>query len=257
MKLKRLLIFILIIILLGLLAYYYPQIQSLATGKSISNNDNNINYQKETAFVTKIVDGDTIHATVNGKEEIIRMLGINTPEKNKPYYQEAKDFLIKEIQNKSIELLRDKENTDRYDRKLRYVFYNDKIINVEIVQEGLATTFMLNDLKYKDKFANAEAFARKSELGLWKKSTNICAGCIKLSELNPDIDFFIIKNQCGFNCNLEGWLVKDDANHFFQLTSLAQDESKTYQSEQEIWNDDHDRFFMRDNKGGLVVFYEY
>ena len=79
MKFKRLLIFILIIILLGLLAYFYPQVESLATGKSIS--PTNTDYSKEPAFVNRVIDGDTI--VVSGPEignnTHIRLLGINNP----------------------------------------------------------------------------------------------------------------------------------------------------------------------------------
>ncbi len=248
---KRFVMFLLIIILLGLLSFYWPNL----TG-NVTNNQQQTTYEKEPAVVTKIVDGDTIHADINGKDETIRLLGINTPEKGKPYAKEAKDFL-KEIENKTVLLLRDKEDTDRYERKLRYVFYDERFINVEIIENGLATTFMLENLKYKDKFTSAENFARENGIGLWKKSTDVCVDCIKLVELNPEIDYFIIKNQCEITCSLTGWLVKDDANHFFKLDNLNSQEEKTYKSEKEVWNDDGDRFFMRDDEGKLVVFYEY
>ncbi len=256
MKLKRLLAFLLIILLLAILSYYYPYLQSAISGKSVSSSSN-IEYQKETAFVTRIVDGDTIHVDINGTDETIRLLGINTPEKNKPYYQEAKGFLEKKIENRSIELLRDIEDKDRYDRKLRYVFYENKLINVEIVQEGFATTFMLDELKYKEKLRSAEKYAKNNWVGLWKKSQDECAKCIILVELDPIEDYFVVKNNCNKICNLSGWIIKDDANHFTYLDKLESGEEKEYKSKQEIWNDNHDRFFMRDKKGDLVVFYEY
>ncbi len=250
---KRLIIFLLIILILAILSIYWPQL----TGKSIINSP--VEYSRETVFITRVIDGDTIETDIG----TIRLLGINTPEKKKPYYQEAKDFLINEIENKSVELLRDKEDVDRYERKLRYVFYENRLINVEIVERGLATTFMLDDLneKYKSKFVNAEKFARDNEIGLWKKSNDKCASCIKLVELKPNEDYFIIKNECDFDCDLNGWLVKDDANHFFSLSDLNSGESIKYDSlkifKAEVWNDNGDRFFMRDDEGKLVVFYEY
>lgn len=248
----RLFIFLLIIILLALLAIYWPYI----TGKAISNP---VSYEREKASATRIVDGDTIHVNINGEDEIIRLLGVNTPEKKKPYYSDAKDFLINEIENKSIELLRDKEDTDKYDRKLRYIFYNERLINVEILEKGLATSFMLSDLKYKYKLSNAEEFAQKNEIGLWEKSSDECAGCIKLSKLDAVEEYFIIKNICDFDCDLSGWEVKDDANHFFAITNLQAGGEKRYDSKTniKIWNDEGDRFFMRDETGKLVVFWEY
>jgi len=78
MNLKRLIIFVLIIIFLGFLAFFYPQVESLATGNSISNQDN---YQQESAFVNNVIDGDTIVVSGPdiGNNIHIRLLGINNP----------------------------------------------------------------------------------------------------------------------------------------------------------------------------------
>lgn len=248
MKLKRLLWFLGIIILLGVLSVYLPRL----TGKSVV--DSAVEYPRKIVLITRVIDGDTVQDYTG---QSYRLLGLNTPEKKKPYYQEAKDFLIMEIENKTVELLRDKEDVDKYKRKLRYVFYEGRLINVEILEKGLATSFMLEDLKYKDKFANAEKFAEQNELGLWKRGSNKCADCIKLLELNYKEEFFIIKNSCGFDCDLNEWEVKDDANHFFILSDLRGGEERKYDSKIDVWNNDGDRFFMRDGEGGLVVFYEY
>lgn len=246
MKYKRFFIFIFVIILLSLLSVYYPKL----TGEAVSNS--NTEYQKEEVFVTRVIDGDTIETDLG----TIRLLGINTPENKMPYYQEAKDFL-KQIENKTVEILRDKEDEDKYDRKLRYVFYENELLNAEILQEGFATSFMLESLKYEDKFRNAENYARNREIKLWEKSKEKCAGCIGLVELNYSAEFFIIDNHCNFSCDLNGWIIKDDANHIFKLEILDAGEERRYDSKTKIWNDDKDRFFMRDEGGKLVVFYEY
>lgn len=248
MKTKRILIFLIIIIALGFLAYYYPRL----TGEAVNDNNNNIEYQREDVFVNRVIDGDTIE-TSNGT---IRLLGINTPEKKMPYYAEARDFL-KQIENKSVEILRDKEDIDKYDRKLRYVFYENRLLNIEILENGLATSFMLEDLKYEDKLKQAEDYAKNNGIRLWEKSREDCAKCIKLVELNYSAEYFIINNDCDFDCDLNGWTAKDDANHIFKLESLNAEQEKRYDSKTKIWNDEGDRFFMRDETGKLVVFYEY
>lgn len=249
MKFKRFFIFIFLIVLLALLSIYYPHL----TGKSISNNQE---YELEEVFVTRVIDGDTLVYEINNITYNCRLLGINTPEKSQAYYQEAKDFL-KQVENKTIAVLKDKEDEDKYGRKLRYVFYKNNLLNAEILQEGFATSFMLDGLKYKGKFRNAENYARNNGIRLWEKSENICQGCIKLLELNYIDEFFIINNNCNFDCDLNGWIIKDDANHFFKLDNLNAEETRRYDSKTKIWNDNGDRFFMRDEIGGLVVFYEY
>jgi endonuclease YncB( thermonuclease family) len=255
---KRLFVFFLILLILALLSFYWPNL----TGESVVND--NEEYKMEPAVVTKIVDGDTIHVKIeNGSEEIIRLLGINTPEKRMPYSNEAVNFL-KQIENENIEILRDFTDKDKYERKLRYVFYNHRFINLEILEQGLATSFMLEGLKYNEKFRKAEDSAKQNKEGLWKESKDICGSCIKLSELNAENEYFIIRNSCDFSCNLSGWVVKDDANHFFYLEDLNIFESRTYNSNtdeikktKDVWNNAGDRFFMRDSKGDLVIFYEY
>ncbi|MDP2925513.1 MAG: thermonuclease family protein [Nanoarchaeota archaeon] len=251
---KRVMLLLIIILVLAFLSIYWNEINNLITGKVVDDTSNG--YQYEEAVLTRVVDGDTIKVNINETEETIRLLGINTPEKGKAFSNEAKNFL-KQFENENIKLLRDKEDIDRYKRKLRYVLYNDRLLNVEILENGYATSFMLDELKFKDKFVSAEKYAKDNEKTLWKKSKDVCSDCIELIELNPEEDYFIIENSCNHDCSLINWSVKDDANHFFNIESLKAKHSKTYKSDKEVWNDDKDRFFLRDNKGELVVFYEY
>lgn len=252
---KRLIVFLIIVLGLGLLAFYWPVI----TGSAVVFGNS-----PETTFVNRVIDGDTIVVSGDyiGNNTHIRLLGINTPEHDQPYFQEAKDFLSEQIENKTVELVKDGNDKDKYGRSLRYIFYNNRLINLEVVQKGFAPTLMIDKLKYKDKFVAAEKFARDNRLRLWEKSIDKCGNCIKLSELDPIQEFFIIKNICDFNCDLNNWFVKDDANHFFYLTNLNSGEAKEYDSPGKsgttsVWNNDKDRFFMRDKNGGLVIFYEY
>lgn len=159
---KRLLIFLGIILGLSLLSIFYPY---LTGEKSI----NPVEYEREEAFVTRVIDGDTLVYEINNISYTCRLLGIDTPEKGEEYYQEAKDFL-KQVENENIEILRDWEDFGKYKRKLRYVFYNGRLINIELLEQGLAKVFIIEDLKYKDKILKAEKFAKENCLGLWKES---------------------------------------------------------------------------------------
>ena len=157
MALKRFLVFVIIIFLLGLLSVYYPYLTGEAVFDSVA-------YEREKCFVNRVIDGDTLICD----NETIRLLGIDTPEKGEEYYQEAKEFL-KQVENKNIEILRDWEDLGKYKRKLRYIFYNSRLINIEILEQGLAKAFIIEDLKYKDKILKAEKFAKENCLGLWKE----------------------------------------------------------------------------------------
>jgi len=213
-------------------------------------------YNVEYANVTKIIDGDTIETEL-GK---VRMLGINTPEKNMPDYEQAKLFL-QQFQGKEVELIRTGEDKGIYGRKLRYVFYQNKNLNQEILELGLAHLYVYEEDSFFSALKKAEEKARKQRLGIWEKSKDECASCIKLVELN-EIDpgeYVLLENSCSFSCNLNDWTIKDDtASHLKKLDfSLNSKQKRKINYEGRIWNDAGDTFYLRDEQGKLVLFYRY
>lgn len=253
MKNKRFFIFILVILLLSLLSIYYPKLTGNATSTQV-------NYEKETAILDRVVDGDTIEVTGSeiGNKIHIRLLGINTPEKKMPFSNESRTFL-EQFVNKTIELERDSEDTDKYDRKLRYIYYENRFLNQEILELGLANSYYMIGLRYRNELLGAEAQAKNLGIGIWTHSQDECSNCIYLKELNATQEFFIIGNNCSVYCKLEGWFVKDAGRNTFYLEPLSANTEKTYfsKSNVSVWNEEGDRFFIFDKKGYLVFFYEY
>jgi len=84
----------------------------------------------------EIIDGDTFR-TAGG--EIIRLLCVDTPEKNQKGYDEAVDFLSERLYYSDIRLEGNK--TDKYERSLRWVYVDDVLINKEIVDLGFGVLF--------------------------------------------------------------------------------------------------------------------
>jgi micrococcal nuclease len=242
MKLKRISIFLLILLILGALSYY----KTPTTGNVIINNS------LETTKVLKVIDGDTLETELG----TIRLLGINTPEKNFHGYEQAKQFL-KPLENQTIQLQKDKENKDKYNRFLRYAIYNNRNLNIEIAEHGLATIYMTKDLALEEKFQRAQQQAKQAQLGLWQQSNNKCSQCISLIELDPQNEFFILKNICTKTCNLAGWYAKDAGRNIFHIPNLESNQQITINSTKHVWNNDHDEFFLRDENGLLVIYYSY
>lgn len=256
MKAQRILIFLLVILALSVLAILYPRL----TGQVITSTNQQTEYPKETAILNRVIDGDTIEVTGNeiGNKTHIRLLGINTPEKKMPFCNEAANFL-KQFVNKTIILQRDFTNKDMYGRSLRYIFYNDSMVNLQILENGFANTYYLDKLKYEKELIEAEAQAKTQEKGIWTKSAEECASCIYLKELNYKEEFFTIGNNCSFSCNLTKWFVKDAGRNTFYLSNLNSQEEKTFNSKNStnVWNDEGDRLFLFDKNGKMVTFYEY
>lgn len=112
--------------------------------------------------VTKVIDGNTI--IVEG--ENVRLLGIDTDEKSYPCFNKAKERLEELILGKNVVLEKDKTDKDQYKRYLRYIFIDEKNINLQIVEEGLAIArFYPEDVKYKSEIVGAESKARNEKIG--------------------------------------------------------------------------------------------
>jgi micrococcal nuclease len=99
-------------------------------------------FAAETATVTRVVDGDTIVVSIAGRQEKVRLIGVNTPETVHPrkpveyFGKEASAFTRRMADGQVVRLKEDGQsaNRDRYGRLLRYVFLPDcRLLNAEII----------------------------------------------------------------------------------------------------------------------------
>ncbi|MDE3094680.1 MAG: thermonuclease family protein [Chloroflexota bacterium] len=92
----------------------------------------------QAARVVRVVDGDTMHVAIAGKEEVVRFYGINATEVGRPCSAEA-TARTRQLAGSEVRLLPDARNRDRYGRLLRYVYTPQGLsIDAELVDEGLA-----------------------------------------------------------------------------------------------------------------------
>ncbi len=124
--------------------------------------------------VNSVVDGDTIKITYNGKEESVRLIGVDTPETVHPtkevqaYGIEASDYTKAQLAGKQVRLEFDVEQRDSYGRLLAYVWIGDTLFNETLIAEGYGqvATFPPN-VKYVERFTAAQKTARDASKGLW------------------------------------------------------------------------------------------
>ncbi|MEC5425145.1 thermonuclease family protein [Virgibacillus sp. C22-A2] len=137
---------------------------------------NNSMQQNSTSFV-RVVDGDTLIASIDGTEEYVRLLLVDTPEtkhpdKGKQPYGEEASMLMENTFSPSdpIKLEYGTEKRDKYDRILAYVYTEEgEMFNEMLLEEGLARVayvFPPND-KYVDEFRKLEQVAKDREIGIW------------------------------------------------------------------------------------------
>jgi len=125
--------------------------------------------------VLEFVDGDTLIVDMNGQAEIIRFIGIDTPETHKPdspvecYGPDAAAYTKKRIGGSRVKLVADTltTNRDRYERLLRYVYLPDGTnLNQELVRHGYAFAYAFPFAKSRDFNLSMEQ-AQTARQGLW------------------------------------------------------------------------------------------
>ena len=126
------------------------------------------------------MDGDTVKVMFNGKEESVRLTGVDTPEsvhpdksKNTEFGKISSDFTKGKLEGKEVELEFDVQERDKYSRLLAYVYIDGKMYNKTLLEEGMAkvATFPPN-VKYVDDFVAIERVARNANKGLWAYDDN-------------------------------------------------------------------------------------
>jgi micrococcal nuclease len=138
----------------------------------------------QAAQVVRVVDGDTIIVRLNGRDERLRYIGVNTPETvkaNTPvecYGEAAHQRNEQLVGGQTVYLAKDVSERDQYDRLLRYVYAPTAdgqllFVNLSLVQDGYAqvSTFP-PDVAHAQEFRDAQREAKAAKRGLW----GACAG---------------------------------------------------------------------------------
>ncbi|EGO6719925.1 thermonuclease [Enterococcus faecalis] len=135
------------------------------------------NDQRILAEFVRHVDGDTTVLRIDGKEQKVRFLLIDTPETVKPNTK-VQPYGI-EASNRTKELLStaseitfeyDKgDKTDRYGRALGYIFVDGTLLQKTLVREGLARVAYIKEpnTKYLLELEEAQEKAENESLGIW------------------------------------------------------------------------------------------
>lgn len=127
------------------------------------------------AYVTRVVDGDTIKITIGSKEETVRFLLVDTPETKhpkmgvQPFGPEASAFTKEKLEGKNIELELGINERDKYGRLLAYVYVDGERFNDALLREGLARVAYIYppNTRYLDELEAVQQKAKEEGKGIW------------------------------------------------------------------------------------------
>ncbi len=127
--------------------------------------------------VLEIADGDTLRIDLASGPELVRLLGIDTPETvdpNRPaqcYGAQASAYLHAALPpGTAVRVVRDQQSRDRFGRLLAYVqrASDGAFINLEILAGGFGETLSIApNTTYREVFRSARDAAAADGRGLW------------------------------------------------------------------------------------------
>ena len=234
-------------------------------------------------LVKKVVDGDTI-VFADGRR--IRYIGINTPERGEPLWEEARDYNAQKVGGKLVTLEFGQVKEDTYGRTLAYVSVGGEMANAALLQAGLAHLFVLEPITYYQHFQTMQEEARTKQLGMWAPGG--CTGPLKITTLHANAqgddrenlngEYVRICNISPRDLNLRGFSLADRQGHRYIFTKgllrpgytillftgagnnvvEGVDQLRVYWgSSYPIWNNKGDEASLRDPQGRLIDTFVY
>jgi micrococcal nuclease len=129
--------------------------------------------------VLRVIDGDTL--LLEQARTRVRLQGIDTPETVKEntavedWGPEATQYTKQFVQdaNGHVRIENDGEAVDRYGRQLVFVWLNDRMLNEELVRQGLAKAKLGYDYSEakKQRLRAAQDDAQRNQRGMWSRRT--------------------------------------------------------------------------------------
>jgi|HubBroStandDraft_6_1064221.scaffolds.fasta_scaffold363852_2 micrococcal nuclease len=114
--------------------------------------------------VVAIADGDTLTLLDAARvRHRIRLAEIDAPEKAQPFGTVARENLASKVFGKLVRV--EVVDVDAYHREVGRIYLGERLINREMVQDGLAWDYRAYDRA--GEFSSAELDARRHRRGLW------------------------------------------------------------------------------------------
>lgn len=232
--------------------------------------------------VVSVADGDSFRAASPDGELEVRLLGINSPERDECWGPEAAQRLRDLILDREVGLALEPV-PDQFDRVLARAVLDDVYVNLVMAANGdsLALSGATVD---RDRLLAAEESARLAGIGIWAE--DICGASgprpsLKIVAIDFDpagadeIEVLTIENTGLDLVDLGGFTLRDEssANRFeFPAISLEPGErieilsteckpirppGVTWCTEQPIWNNDGDTALLLDRVGRIVTLRRY
>jgi len=176
----------------------------------------------EPAALLTVFDGDTLLVSIDGREEEVRLLGVNTPESDECFSAEAREATAALLAEAalSIEVVGER---DQFGRLLAYTYAGGTLVNRALLDGGYALA-LDSDHPRRAEFLTAEEAAFSARAGLW--APDACGAPEPhpplLVEIEPDPagpdeddlngEWVLLAGNGVETLDLTGWVLRDESS---------------------------------------------
>lgn len=208
---KRMRYYVLVTLVIGL---FLSGVIGMQVDQYLANRHGVVQGTRDSSKVYRVhtvLDGDTFTVKVGSAIRTVRLIAVDAPESKHPtlpvqcFSHEAKTYLDKLIKGKTVTLENEPldNDTDRYNRLLRYAFIDGVNVNEALVLQGYAIEkTYVNNYKYQQLFKQAQVTAQRHRVGLWSLKT--CNGDVNfgtyLSAQESSMPTQLRKCNCSKSC---------------------------------------------------------
>ena len=127
-------------------------------------------------MVVKVVDGDSLRVRRDETMHEIRLYGIDTPEYRQAYSNKAKQLTKRLAYGQRV--IVEEKDVDRYGRIVALVTSRGRLVNRELVREGLAWYYpkYCRDQPLCGELRQLEEKAKKQRRGIWQDANPVSPG---------------------------------------------------------------------------------
>ena len=243
-------------------------------------------------LVTDVIDGDTVDVARGTTSTRVRLIGINAPEADECWSDEATAALDELVGSGPVWLTVDTSDVDQFGRALRYVIDADgDDVGGLLVEQGAAIARSYPpDTANDDRYALLQEAARLHGRGLWAADacgagTGLAAPVAMDIDVHPDAagddnvnlndEWVRFTNTGTAPLDLDGWTVRDESStHRYTFSDLVvlpagsvtlrtgcgmdtQTDRFWCSVDSAIWNNAGDTVFLRDPAGNIVASLRY
>lgn len=234
---------------------------------------------RPNALVTRILDGDSVLVDMDGIEIDIRLAGVNAAEEGECYHDQATEHLGGLLDGQTVGV--EKVGTDQFDRTLAYLWLDDRLVNLGLVEQGFAIALTPGpDEGAGELLLAAEETAYSQMTGLWSASAcgatgptpEVTVGDVQFDPHGPDgesLDLERVELTSGEPIDLDGWTVRDESSaHRCSLPSgaritqgatfvVSSADSCWVPGSSPVWNNGGDLVLLLDPTGRVVARHRY